>query len=163
MRRHSARLWIPTVLLLVLLGVGGLSFADGDATAPPPAVLDALFGDRRETLTLDALRQRPVLAPGESFRVQEIARDTTSSHHVVAIRDREIPHRHDRHDLLVVMLRGHGGMRIGDEERPVGEGSILWIPRGTPHAFRNASGTPAIAYAVYLPPFDGSDRVEVDR
>ena len=78
------------------------------------------------------------------------------------IRDREQPHRHDRHDLLVVILRGYGFMRLGDEERAVGEGSILYVPRGTPHAFRNASGAVAVAYAVYAPAFDGRDRVEAE-
>jgi hypothetical protein len=29
------------------------------------------------------------------------------------------------------------------------------------HAFRNQSPEPAVSYAVYLPPYDGKDRVEV--
>ena len=90
----------------------------------------------------------------------ELARDAGTSQHVVAIRGAETPHRHDQHDLLVVMLRGHGRMRIGAEERPVGEGSILYVPRGTVHAFRNESPEPAVAFAVYLPAFDGKDRVD---
>jgi mannose-6-phosphate isomerase-like protein (cupin superfamily) len=49
-------------------------------------------------------------------------------------------------------------MRIGDEERPVGEGSILYVPRGTVHAFQNDSEEPAAAYVVYVPTFDGEDR-----
>ena len=54
-------------------------------------------------------------------------------------------------------------MRLGNEERPVGEGSILYVPRGTVHAFRNAAEQPAVAYAVYAPAFDGQDRVEVSE
>ena len=54
-----------------------------------------------------------------------------------------------------------GTERIGDEERPVGEGSVLYVPRGTVHAFRNTSGDVAFAYAIYVPAFDGRDRVEV--
>ena len=33
---------------------------------------------------------------------------------------------------------------------------------GEVHAFVNASDAPAKAYAVYVPPFDGDDRVLVD-
>lgn len=139
-----------------------LAAAAHAAQTPPPAVLDALFGTRRMTVALAALETRATLGAGESQRVVEIGRDAASSHHVVAIRDAEVPHRHDRHDLLVVVLEGHGVMRLGDEEAPVGQGSILWIPRGTVHAFRNTSEAPAVAYAVYLPPFDGTDRVVVD-
>jgi mannose-6-phosphate isomerase-like protein (cupin superfamily) len=62
----------------------------------------------------------------------------------------------------VVILRGHGSMLLGDQERPVGLDSIVYVPRGTTHAFRNSSGEPAIAYAVYTPAFDGRDRTPVD-
>jgi mannose-6-phosphate isomerase-like protein (cupin superfamily) len=145
-------LWIGLALLCIAAAVPA-------AQTEPPAVLDALFGESRETVALEALEIRPTLGPGESFRAVEIARDAHSSHHMVAIRDRETPHRHDHHELLVVMLEGFGFMRLGDAERPVGRGSILYVPRGTVHAFRNASAAPAVAYAVYLPAFDGEDRV----
>jgi mannose-6-phosphate isomerase-like protein (cupin superfamily) len=127
----------------------------------PHGVLDALFADARLTRPLAELAAEP-LAPDEGFRVRELGRDAYTSHHVVWIRDREQPHRHDRHDLLIVMLRGHGTMRLGAEERAVGEGSILYVPRGAPHAFRNQSGAPALGYAMYSPPFDGEDRVPAD-
>jgi mannose-6-phosphate isomerase-like protein (cupin superfamily) len=127
-----------------------------------PAVLDALFPAGRRTEDLRALARRSALAPGEDFKVVEVARDAATSHHVVWIRDREQPHRHDHHDLIVVIVEGHGRMRLGGAERVVGEGSILYVPRGTPHAFHNEPGPPAAAYAIYVPPFDGKDRVPVD-
>ncbi len=129
----------------------------------PPAVLDAVFPKGRTTEALAALAASESLPSGEGFRIREIGRDKHSSHHLVWIRDRETPHRHDRHDLFVVILRGSGTMRLGNEERPVGQGSVLYVPRGTVHAFRNTSGDVAVSYAVYVPPFDGKDRVEVQR
>ena len=144
---------LALILLLVPAGTRA------DDAAPP--VLDALFPSGRETPELSELVRLAALPEGEDFRVVELGRDARTSHHAVAIRDREVPHRHDRHDLFVVLLRGHGAMQLGDEERPVGPGSLLYVPRGTPHAFRNATDLPAIAYAVYLPPFDGQDRVPV--
>lgn len=142
------------LLGLVLVGAGC-------ADRSPEAVLDALLPEGRHTESLAALADRAPLGPDQDFRAVEIGRDPGASQHVVSIRSAETPHRHDRHDLLVVMLRGHGTMRLGDERRVVGEGSILWIPRGTPHAFANASAEPAVAYAAYVPPFDGRDRVPV--
>lgn len=127
----------------------------GDA----PPVVDALLAGGRLTQPLAALIERAELPDGQMFKIVEVGRDAASSHHVVAIRDRESPHRHDTHDLFVVMLRGHGTMRLGDATRPVGEGSILYVPRATVHAFTNLSAEPAIAYAIYFPPFDGKDRV----
>lgn len=136
--------------------------ARAPAEAPPPAVLDALLPDGRRTEALAALAASQELAAGEDFRIVELGRDAASSHHLVWIRDREQPHRHDRHALVVVILRGWGGMRLGAEERPVGEGSVLYVPPGTPHAFRNAAGDVAVAYAVYLPPFDARDRIATE-
>ena len=139
--------------------------------APPastPPMLDILLrapegaGDsERVREPLADLATRVPLAPDRDFRVAEIGRDEATSHHVVAIRAAETPHRHDRHDLLVVMIRGHGTWRVGDTTHPVGERSILYVPRGTVHAFTNESAAPAIAYAVYTPAFDGVDRVEL--
>ena len=47
----------------------------------------------------------------------------------------------------------------------MGKGSILYVPRGIPHAFGNRSETVAVAYVIYTPPFDGKDReiVEAER
>jgi mannose-6-phosphate isomerase-like protein (cupin superfamily) len=139
--------------LLLAFAVAALGLADG-----PEPVLDALVGEERITVALAELAERETLPPGENFGAVELARDAHTSHHLVWIRDREVPHRHDRHDLVVVMLRGHGTMRIGEEERAVGQGSILYVPRATVHAFRNTSDAPAAAYAVYTPAFDPTDR-----
>ncbi len=143
-----------------------LSLTLAAGAAPPPtgadAMLDALLPEGRRTESLQSLAASQTLEPGENIRIVELGRDAHSSHHLVWIRDREIPHRHDRHDLLVVMLRGYGGMRIGADERSVGTGSILYVPRGAAHAFRNEASEPAVAYAVYTPAFDGRDRATLE-
>jgi mannose-6-phosphate isomerase-like protein (cupin superfamily) len=136
--------------------------AASDGGDPTPAVLDALWPGGRDTVELSQLAGRAPLAADEDFRAVEIARDGATSHHVVSIRGAEVPHRHERHDLLVVLLKGFGSMRLADEVSTVGEGSILYIPRGTPHAFTNRSDAVAVAYAVYLPAFDGTDRVLIE-
>jgi mannose-6-phosphate isomerase-like protein (cupin superfamily) len=140
---------------LALLLVASPAAAQGEA-----AVVDAIFPDGRMTEPIDSLISAIELAEGEDFRVVELGRNEHSSHHLVFIRDREIPHRHDRHDLFLVVLRGNGGMLQGSEERPVGEESVIFIPRGGVHAFRNAAAEPAVAYAVFTPAFDGQDRVD---
>jgi len=140
----------------LLAGAAGVHAHDG----PAPA-LDALLGGSRVSIPLAELAARVPLADGQDFRVEELGRSESTSHHVAAIRTAEPLHRHDQHDLLVVLVRGHGTQRIGDETRPVGEGSVIFVPRGVPHAFTNAGPEPAVAYVVYAPPFDGKDRVQV--
>jgi mannose-6-phosphate isomerase-like protein (cupin superfamily) len=130
------------------------------APAAPPATVDALLGSERVRIPLASLTERVPLAADQEFRVVEVGRDAGTSQHVAAIRTAETLHRHDHHDLLVVIARGYGTMRIGDQTLPVGEGSIVYVPRGTVHAFANQSGAPAVSYVVYTPPYDGVDRVE---
>ena len=145
---------LPCALALSLLLV-----AAAPATDPAPTV-DALLGAERVRIPLAALADRVPLAADQDFRVVELGRDTGTSHHLVAIRTAETPHRHDRHDLFVVVVRGHGKMRIGGEALPIGPGSVVYVPRGAVHAFTNESAAPAVSYAIYSPPFDGKDRVE---
>jgi mannose-6-phosphate isomerase-like protein (cupin superfamily) len=144
------------------IALAAIALAVSPAPGPTPATLDALFPSGRLTISFDRLAAKYPLAAGKDFQVDEVGRDAHSGHHTVWIVDREVPHRHDTHDLFVVVVRGYGTMRLGAETRPVGEGSILYVPRGTPHAFANESGKPALAYAVYFPAFDGKDRVTVD-
>ena len=92
----------------------------------------------------------------------ELGRDEHSSHHLVAIRGSEALHRHQRHAQTVIVLRGHGLFRFGQDSREVGKGSILHVPPGTPHAFSNRSDTPSAAYVIYTPPFDGKDREVIE-
>jgi mannose-6-phosphate isomerase-like protein (cupin superfamily) len=148
---------LPIALALCTLC---LAAAPAPDTAP---TIDALLGSERVRIPVAALAERVRLAPDQDFRVVEIGRDAGTSHHVAAVRAAEKPHRHDHHDQLVMIARGHGTMRIGDDSRPVGEGSFLYVPRGTVHAFANTSGEPSVAYVVYSPPFDGADRVEVGQ
>jgi mannose-6-phosphate isomerase-like protein (cupin superfamily) len=130
-------------------------------TAVGASAVDALLAGRRVTVPFAELAARVPLAADENFRIAELGRDGSSSHHVVALRGREPVHRHDRHDLLVVTLEGHGSMLLGDEERAVGPRSIVYIPRGAVHAMRNLSDGVLYGYAVFTPPFDGKDRVPV--
>ena len=99
---------LPRALALSLLLVGAAPATD------PAATVDALLGGERVRIPLAALAERAPLAPEQEFRVVEVGRDAATSHHVVAIRTAETPHRHDRHELLVMIVRGHGTMRIGD-------------------------------------------------
>ncbi len=145
---------LTSVLVLSLFWLAAAPASDSAPT------IDALLGSERVRIPLAALAERAPLAPGQDFRAVELGRDAASSHHVVAIRSAETPHRHARHDLLVLIVRGHGTMRIGDAALPVGEGSLLYVPRGAVHAFTNQSGAPALSYAIYSPPFDGVDRAD---
>lgn len=147
--------------LTIALALSLVWIAATPASDSAPTV-DALLGSERVRIPLAALAERVPLAADQPFRVVEVGRDASTSHHLAAIRSAEKPHRHDHHDQLVVIARGYGTVRVGERTLPVGEGSIVYVPRGTVHAFTNQSGAPAVSYVIYTPPYDGVDRVEVD-
>jgi mannose-6-phosphate isomerase-like protein (cupin superfamily) len=175
---HAARL----CLLSFMLAVAGCGHGSGECPppqaaaqqpqaavepataqeAPPAAMLDALFAGSRLTVALPELEARAQLAPGETFKIVEVGRDANSSHHIVSLSAPEPLHRHDEHDLLVVTLRGSGQMLLGDAERPIAAPSIVYVPRGTVHSMRPAAAAQIVGYAVFVPPFDGKDRVPAD-
>lgn len=89
------------------------------------------------------------------------------SHHLLRIREAEPLHRHENHDLTVVILRGGGVLRTmaGEREREdrLGVGAIVLIPRGLAHAFRNEGEGTTVAFLASSPPFDPADRVLLEK
>ena len=158
-RQGSLRLVFCLLPIAIAASLGCASLLGSPQGGASGAVVDARFRGERLHLPLDTLVKRAELAPGQDFNATLLGSDPHQSHHLVAIRSAETPHRHDEHDLLIIVIEGHGSMLIGQESQPVGAGSIVYIPRRTRHAFSNESPTPATAYAVYTPPFDGEDRV----
>ena len=156
-RRGPARGLIAGLGLLATLGT-----ASGSRAEPAAPTADVVLGGARITQELGALAAAASLAPGEDVQVRELGRDGDTSHHLVTLRHRERLHRHDRHAITVLLLKGEGVMHIDGEERPVGEGSLMYVPRGAVHAFINRSGRPAVAYVLYSPPYDGTDRQPVN-
>ncbi|MER3466384.1 MAG: hypothetical protein C4340_04405 [Armatimonadota bacterium] len=67
-------------------------------------------------------------------------------------------HYNAKHDETVIIVRGMGTMRLGDLERIVRPGDLMFIPQGTPHAF-TPHGDDVVAVSVFSPKFDGKDRI----
>ena len=84
-----ATFWIAATIL----GTSTPVAAPAEEAAP---VLDAFLPDGRITVALDEVASRPVLAPDQNIAVVELGRDAHTSHHAVAIRNREQPHRYMR-------------------------------------------------------------------
>lgn len=53
------------------------------------------------------------------------------------------PHVHHHEDECTYVLRGTVTVRVGGQETVAGAGSIVYKPRGIPHAFWNAGDEPA--------------------
>jgi quercetin dioxygenase-like cupin family protein len=64
------------------------------------------------------------------------------------------PHFHPNEEQFMLMIEGKLKMILGDEERIIGPGILIHIPRNTRHGVR-AIGGPAVFFAVKSPVGDG--------
>ena len=105
--------------------------------------------------------------PEASMEAAPLASAPGVNHQLLRIRGAEPLHRHENHDLTIVILRGGGVLRTmaGEREREekLGVGSIVLIPRGLAHAFRNEEEGTTIAFMASSPPFDPADRVLLEK
>ena len=109
----------------------------------------------------------PVLGAGSSdsegpVHVEEIGRTAAASLHLVTARRAEAPHRHMYHDLLVTVLRGSGTLHLAERTVRLAAGDVAFVPRGMGHWFEPDAQGPAVAAALFVPPFDGTDSEPVD-
>lgn len=121
------------------------------------------YGRQFTQSDLDRILAENPLAPTENIRVATLGQTKEVSHHVVQIRDREVPHIHRDHDLTVVMLRGQGYLMLEGKRIELNVGDVLFVPRSVVHHFVNTFDEPSVAFVVYSPPFDGKDTVPVEK
>ena len=145
--------------------LGKLNFALGLAAL---AAVAAGCGAAPRTLVLargpesaDALLAAHPPEHGKNITPYLIDESKFTSRHLIWVRDREVPHLHAKHDLVVTVLRGQGTLWLRDKEIPMAAGDLAVVPAGVPHWFVNSGDTPAAAFAVFSPPSDNSDFVPV--
>jgi mannose-6-phosphate isomerase-like protein (cupin superfamily) len=66
-------------------------------------------------------------------------------------------HQHDTQEQIYVIVRGRGVMTVGDEERELIEGTLVFVPPATAHTIRNESGEPMCYVSATSPPFQNAD------
>jgi mannose-6-phosphate isomerase-like protein (cupin superfamily) len=62
-------------------------------------------------------------------------------------------HAHAESEQAYVIVRGSGRMILGDDERELGPGTLVFIPPATPHAIRNDGDEPLVYVSATSPPF----------
>jgi mannose-6-phosphate isomerase-like protein (cupin superfamily) len=146
---------IRSLCLVVIFVLSGSLGWNGCVTGSPRI----LAGDKNRISGQDlaaALSSNPIAA-GENVHVSLLRKTDHASVHLVQVRWAEKPHIHESHDMIVLVVRGHGDMTIGRETRVIREGDVIDVPAGTRHFFTNRGRSPAVAVVVFSPPFDGKD------
>lgn len=60
-------------------------------------------------------------------------------------------HTHEREDEISYVVAGQVGVQVGDRVEVAGPGSVVFKPRGIPHAFWNAGDAPALVMELITP------------
>lgn len=115
-----------------------------------------------EAQAVDRLLAAHPAEAGRNVSPVLLHRSERSSCHLVYVRDRERPHFHATHDLLVTVVEGEGTLWIAGTPIAMRAGDVAAVEAGTPHHFVNGGRRPAAAFVVFSPPSDGSDHVFVD-
>jgi quercetin dioxygenase-like cupin family protein len=136
-------------VVLLLLLVGGLACARRGALLDLPALAEGT----------EAFLAAHPLASGQNIRVDEVGRTRSASYHLVQVRGGESPHRHETHDLTVIVVSGGGTLDLGVRRVTLGAGDVAVIPRGEVHWFTNGGRGNALALVVFSPPLDAPDSV----
>lgn len=112
--------------------------------------------------SLSALLAAHPLPDGQNISALPLGKSEALSYHLVQIRDREGPHIHATHDLVVTLLRGKGQLYVRREPQEMHQGDVAVVAHGTPHYFVNTDSEPAAAFVTFAPPYDGSDQVPLE-
>jgi mannose-6-phosphate isomerase-like protein (cupin superfamily) len=67
---------------------------------------------------------------------------------------RQAVHAHPANEQVYVIVRGRGLMTVGDEEREVGPGTLVFVPPRTGHAIFNTGDEPLVYVSATAPPFE---------
>lgn len=113
--------------------------------------------------TYDRVLWENSMGADENVSIRTVLESDFASYHVLQVRNSEEFHRHDQHDLVVMMQTGTGIMFLKNESFRVNPGSVIFIPHGVPHYFLNTSPTPSSAIAVFSPRYDGKDYIPVTK
>lgn len=104
-------------------------------------------------------RELLTLPPQPPRFLENITLPVAASLHRIEIRTREPRHLHREHEIYGVLISGEGVLWLGTTWIPLKPGDPFTIPKNTPHAFICTGREPAHAWVLFVPPWDGKDRV----
>ncbi|WP_219836178.1 cupin domain-containing protein [Paenibacillus sp. R14(2021)] len=120
----------------------------------PLNVRQAIFQQNEEAEWIDLIH-----TPGERYRIRLKGEDTNGAYSIIEVimdpKD-EPPygpmlHIHQRTDELFRILEGKARFQVNGKEFDAGVGDIVFVPKGTPHAFANFSDSLLYMQIMFTP------------
>ena len=143
-----------------LAAIGSLILSSCTASPSPNLLLPSPTGVTLQSV--DELRAIHPIPEGQNILPLKLGQTESLSYHLIQIRDREAPHIHQNHDLVVTLLHGQGDLHQAGTALAMRAGDTAVVPKGVPHYFVNTGDQPAAAFVTFTPPYDGKDNVPLD-
>lgn len=118
-----------------------------------------LFSSTGGLLSQENLKELEANEPYENIRVQRIAGDSLSTQFVIWVKDTVRTHQHRKHSESIYVLEGDARFYIENEQKTIGAGDFLFIPKGSWHSVKVTSEHPLKVISTQSPEFTGADRV----
>jgi mannose-6-phosphate isomerase-like protein (cupin superfamily) len=109
-------------------------------------------------------QQAAVIRTPHGSEIRPLVDRTTAEIELCSLAEEVLPpgaavgrHHHTATEEVYYILRGSGRMTVGDEERAVGAGDAIFIPRATTHTLANTGAEPLVLLLVCGPAYDRAD------
>ena len=93
-----------------------------------------------------------------NIAIKHLFANEYSSSHLIRLRGAEVPHYHDRHNLIVSIISGKSILHFKEHNVLLSKGDVITIPKGVYHWAENVSGEASVVFATFAPAFKGKDK-----
>jgi mannose-6-phosphate isomerase-like protein (cupin superfamily) len=154
--RHST-----TVLILAVTS----AFAAGLAVSPAGHLLSEAHAEAAglAPMMIDLASLKHADLPTTSNPEMNARSLVTTDNATIALQSGNVKkHLHPKTDEIQYIIEGSGSMWLGGERRDFKPGTLIIVPKGTPHAGTIVTSGPVKAIAIKIPPQGRDDVVFVD-
>lgn len=145
---------LPIAYWLLAVAASGCGFIE---EIKHPTSFPEVYSSSHQNV--DEITEDDLLAEGENLRITDVGETKTSIVRLIQVsKDAEIEaHTHENHDEVVYQVKGSGIAVLSGNQHPIKPGTVLLIPRGTPHGFINDGAEDSVALSFFSPPLEVSN------
>lgn len=89
--------------------------------------------------------------------MRNLRQSDEASFHLLRVRTALPPRKHEKSDMVLMVVAGQLELSLGDRRLPGAPGDVIEVPRGVPYGVKSKGDKPGVLYVVYTPAFNVDD------
>lgn len=89
--------------------------------------------------------------------MRNLRQSDEASFHLLRVRTELRPRKHERSDLVMLVVSGQLELTLGSRHVPAAPGDVIEVPRGVPYGIKTQSARAGVVYLIYTPAFEPND------